>query len=222
MIEIEKPKLECVELAENYGKFVVEPLERGFGTTLGNSMRRVLLSDKTYPFLSENAAVRLADAQALAKRAGLDKKTLVSLGGQSYVLFPWLGTVSFRTLRRILKKYATELGISDIESQGCYYITFKAKKEAADNLHASIASILETIGEDAERLVGGGECPVFDKYDEYIPPHLLRIAYAKDRLLEKEIIERLDKGEEVYIESGAANDCITGYSVKKYKNQEKQ
>ena len=44
MLEIEKPKLECVELAENYGKFVVEPLERGFGTTLGKSMRRVLLS----------------------------------------------------------------------------------------------------------------------------------------------------------------------------------
>ena len=44
MIEIEKPKLECIELTEDYGKFVVEPLERGFGTTLGNSMRRVLLS----------------------------------------------------------------------------------------------------------------------------------------------------------------------------------
>jgi len=44
MIEIEKPKLECVESSNNYGKFVVEPLERGFGTTLGNSMRRVLLS----------------------------------------------------------------------------------------------------------------------------------------------------------------------------------
>lgn len=44
MLEIEKPKLECVEISENYGKFVVEPLERGFGMTLGNSMRRVLLS----------------------------------------------------------------------------------------------------------------------------------------------------------------------------------
>lgn len=44
MLEIEKPKLECVEKTDNYGKFVVEPLERGFGTTLGNSMRRVLLS----------------------------------------------------------------------------------------------------------------------------------------------------------------------------------
>ena len=46
MIEIEKPKIECVDLdPENgYGKFTVEPLERGYGTTLGNSLRRVLLS----------------------------------------------------------------------------------------------------------------------------------------------------------------------------------
>ncbi len=46
MIVIEKPRIECVEMSEDnrYGKFVVEPLERGFGTTLGNSLRRVLLS----------------------------------------------------------------------------------------------------------------------------------------------------------------------------------
>lgn len=46
MIEIEKPRIECVESPtdESYGKFVVEPLERGYGTTLGNSLRRILLS----------------------------------------------------------------------------------------------------------------------------------------------------------------------------------
>ncbi|NMB07877.1 MAG: DNA-directed RNA polymerase subunit alpha [Tissierellia bacterium] len=46
MIGFEKPRIEIVEISEDntYGKFVVEPLERGFGTTLGNSMRRVLLS----------------------------------------------------------------------------------------------------------------------------------------------------------------------------------
>ncbi len=46
MIEIEKPKVICAELNEEngYGKFIVEPLERGYGTTLGNSLRRVLLS----------------------------------------------------------------------------------------------------------------------------------------------------------------------------------
>lgn len=44
MIEIEKPRIECVTMTPTYGKFTVEPLERGYGITLGNSLRRVLLS----------------------------------------------------------------------------------------------------------------------------------------------------------------------------------
>ena len=46
MIEIEKPQIECVEKPGDatYGKYVVEPLERGYGTTLGNALRRILLS----------------------------------------------------------------------------------------------------------------------------------------------------------------------------------
>lgn len=46
MIEIEKPKIECIEMSDDFtfGKFVVEPLERGYGVTLGNSLRRILLS----------------------------------------------------------------------------------------------------------------------------------------------------------------------------------
>ena len=46
MVEIEKPRIECNDSQEDvsYGKYIVEPLERGYGTTLGNSLRRVLLS----------------------------------------------------------------------------------------------------------------------------------------------------------------------------------
>ena len=46
MVEIEKPRITCMESVEDtsYGKYVVEPLERGYGTTLGNSLRRILLS----------------------------------------------------------------------------------------------------------------------------------------------------------------------------------
>lgn len=44
MIEFEKPNIHKVEETDNYGKFVVEPLERGYGTTLGNSLRRVLIA----------------------------------------------------------------------------------------------------------------------------------------------------------------------------------
>ena len=46
MIEIKKPKIECIETPgdASHGKYVIEPLERGFGTTLGNALRRVMLS----------------------------------------------------------------------------------------------------------------------------------------------------------------------------------
>ena len=46
MIEIEKPRIECEEAPgdDSYGKYVVEPLERGYGITLGNALRRILLS----------------------------------------------------------------------------------------------------------------------------------------------------------------------------------
>ncbi len=46
MVEIERPRIECIETPgnESYGKYVVEPLERGYGTTLGNALRRILLS----------------------------------------------------------------------------------------------------------------------------------------------------------------------------------
>lgn len=46
MVEIEKPRIECIDSTDDvsYGKYVVEPLERGYGTTLGNSLRRILLS----------------------------------------------------------------------------------------------------------------------------------------------------------------------------------
>ncbi|MDD3224059.1 MAG: DNA-directed RNA polymerase subunit alpha [Clostridium sp.] len=55
MLEIEKPKIECVESTEDgsYGKFVIEPLERGYGITLGNSLRRILLS--SLPGVAANA-----------------------------------------------------------------------------------------------------------------------------------------------------------------------
>ena len=46
MVEIEKPRITCLDTPEDasYGKYVVEPLERGYGMTLGNSLRRILLS----------------------------------------------------------------------------------------------------------------------------------------------------------------------------------
>lgn len=161
-------------------------------TKLLVAMKDVLFNGKSYAFLGENAAARLENARRVAENAKMRDNMLVYLGGQSYCLFPWLGTRSFRTLRRFLNKFSSELGISDIQSESCHYIKFKAREDAAQSFFFGIRDIIERDGIKTEDLVGDGECPVFDKYDEYIPPELLREAYAKDRLFADEIIERFE------------------------------
>ena len=105
-------------------------------------------------------------------------------------MFPWLGTRAFRTVRRLLQRYSSELGISDIQSEGCSYITFKSKMKKADEIERAIIHIIERDGIDTSELVMESECPIYDKYDEYIPPELLRDAYALDRLCADEVIYR--------------------------------
>ncbi len=164
-------------------------------TKLLLAMRDVLFSDKQYAFLGENAVERLSNARRVARNAKMDKNCVVFLGGQSYVLFPWLGTRSFRTMRRIMQKYSSELGISDIQCEGCNYITFKSKPDVGVNLLAHINEIIKRDDLNTETLVFDGECPIFDKFDDYIPPELLRMAYAKDRLQKEEILSRFNETE---------------------------
>lgn len=160
-------------------------------TRLLVAMRNVLLGDKEYRFLGDNARERLATARRVAKNAGMDKSLVVFLGGQSYALFPWLGTRAFRTVKRFLKRNSSELGISDIQSEGCNYITFKAKDAGGGKkIACAISNIILRDGLSCEELVSSEECPMFDKYDEFIPPELLREAYALDRLCTEEVVNR--------------------------------
>ena len=158
-------------------------------TRLLLAMRDVLFNGKNYNFLGDNARDRLENARIVAKNARLDERYVAFLGGQSYVLFPWLGTRSFRTMRRFMQKYSSELGISDVQSEGCCYIKFKAKDDAGKNFIRNVRAIIARDGINTENLVFDGECPVLEKYDDYIPPELLRRAYAKDRLFSSEIID---------------------------------
>ena len=163
-------------------------------TKLLLKMREVLFNNKEYKFLGENARVRLEKARHVAKNAHLDENLVVFLGGQSYCLFPWLGTRSFRTMRRLLRRYASELGISDIQSEMCHYITFKESEGRGKDIVSRLVEIVDRDGLDTTELIADGEFPVFDKYDEYIPAELLRDAYAIDRLRADEIIELLGGG----------------------------
>ena len=70
------------------------------------------------------------------------------------------------------------------------YITFKGKDGKDADYERRICDIIERDGLSPDELVFDGECPVFDKYDEYVPPELLREAYALDRLCPEEVVNR--------------------------------
>ncbi|MBQ9468975.1 MAG: DEAD/DEAH box helicase [Clostridia bacterium] len=155
-------------------------------------MRQVLTEDTDYPYLKPQARERLAAARAIARNTGLATRPVLHLGGFSYCFFPWLGTRPFRTLRRLLARYAAPLGISNVEYEGCYQISFKMQGTGEDELVRKLLKLIERDGGiDRYELVSPSETPCADKYDELLPPSLLRKAYAVDRLDPDAVYERL-------------------------------
>ena len=164
-----------------YGEIHTKILER---------MKRVLEEDTVYPYLKDNARYRLEKARHTARNTGMLEHTTVHLGGFNYCMFPWLGTRSFRTLKRMLALIAPEFSISGIESGGSCYITFRMEKGNMRALEERLASAFAAL-KSTDMLVSQKELPVFEKYDEYVPAELLRSAFARDRLDLGEIKSRI-------------------------------
>lgn len=153
-------------------------------------MREVLREDKTYPYLSPEAAARLEQARHVARNTGLTERLFVHLGGFTWACFPWLGTRSFRTWRRFLAQFSDEFRISHIEYDGCCYITFRMERGDGDTLEKTMLGRLRRTGLNTADLVGPNECPTFEKYDGFVPATLLRRAFAEDKLRADEILGR--------------------------------
>jgi ATP-dependent Lhr-like helicase len=137
-----------------------------------------------------NALERLRTARRVARATEMERSMLIPLSGSSWVLFPWLGTRAFRTLKRYLALNAGRLGISGIQSEGCCYITFHSRGDLKHTFLARIEKWIREEGITPIELVGDGEMPVFDKYDAYLPGEILREAFASDRLLPTEVKQR--------------------------------
>lgn len=160
-------------------------------TRILERMRQVLCEDTEYPYLKEGALKRLRTARALARNTGLCRRSILPLGGCTWALFPWLGTRSFRTLRRYLIRNAGKYKLSGMEFDGCYYMTFKLENGDGMDMLRELAEKTAREGVDLDSLIGATEAPVFEKYDEYIPSALLRKAFREDKLRSDEMIRRL-------------------------------
>ncbi len=155
-----------------------------FGLTPGDintrvleKMRAVLAGSSVYPYLMKNAVSRLGQARRGALNSGLTEKPLIGLGGDLWVLFPWLGTYPFLALERFIKiKCGPLLGLAALESSRPYFIQLKMK--------AGPEEFFRVLSETAEQpvdpldLVYKNEVPTFEKYDEYLPDDLVKKGFA--------------------------------------------
>lgn len=160
-----------IEWPGDYGEVHTKILRR---------MRKVLQEDTVYPYLKQNARLRLEAARRVARNSRIDREMLISLGGTGKCLFAWLGTRSSATLVRLLKKNSAALGIRSVEHNGCYYITFKSDR-SCDELISDIRALASS-PIDLDALISPGEAPCSEKYDPCIPAELLRKAFALDHL----------------------------------------
>lgn len=176
-----KGKME-VSWPGDYGEIHTRILER---------MRQVLEEDTVYPYLKPNARHRLEVVRALVRNTGMLGRSLVHLGGYTWCLFPWLGTRSFRTLRKFIACNASRFKITNLEFEGCYYMMFRMENTSDYGLIKGLCDIMETEGIDKSKLISTNEAPVFEKYDDFIPSELLRRQYAADKLRCDEIAVRL-------------------------------
>lgn len=159
-------------------------------TRVLEKMKEVLSSDKEYAFLRPSAKNRLDEARHIERKSGLCTFPIVSLGGDSWCVFPWLGTYSFMTLERVLKiRLGAQAGIKSVESSKPYFIMFKCKK----TLNEIFFMLREALREDfpPEALIYPKEEPVFDKFDEFIPNNLICKHFANDVLNLDETRERV-------------------------------
>ena len=146
-------------------------------TKILERMLRVLQEDADYPYLKGNARIRLKQARETARAAGLTTSPFINLGGDTWGLFPWLGSYSFLALERFLKiKCGEDLQLKGLDSSRPYFLQFRMQGDVQyfrDVLAQHAAAPLDPL-----ELVYPGEVPVFEKYDEYVPEELIRKGFA--------------------------------------------
>ena len=146
-------------------------------TRILERMYRVLNEQKSYPYLMRHAVCRLQDARDSFRKSGMAERPLIHLGGNMWVLFPWLGSYAFLALERFLKiRCGKRLGLKGLSHSRPYYLQFTMK--------VSEEEFYQITAEEAEKdfdpleLVYPKEVPVFEKYDEYVPEELIRKGFA--------------------------------------------
>ena len=146
-------------------------------------MKRALEEHEAYPYLLGNARARLAQARHVTENAGVagpHARPLINLGGDTWVLFPWLGSYAFLALERLLKiKCKDALGIRGLDPSRPYFMQLRMREDVTEEEFFTVVADAAEQDFPAIDLVYPGEVPYFDKYDEYVPESLVRKGFAE-------------------------------------------
>lgn len=151
-------------------------------TKILQRMKQALCEDVEYPYLQNSAKKRLQEARKLAQSWGLHQSHIIQLEGNICCIFPWIGTVAYRTLERFLNFFVREsIDIRSIRVNSPYFLTIKLGKNSFKELQDAIINFCNQ-ALTVDDLVAPAEAPRLQKYDEFIPDNLLRKAFAGDYL----------------------------------------
>ena len=124
-----------------------------------------------------NARARLTLARRVAQNAGIAEKSLINLGGDTWALFPWLGSYAFMALERFLKlRCGKLLGLRSMKSCKPYYLQFCM--DADEKRFYEVLAQAAKIPFSPMELLYEGEVPYFEKYDLLLPKELIRKGFA--------------------------------------------
>ena len=160
-------------------------------------MKAVLLCQTQYPYLQKNAKVRLSESRFMCEYSGLAEFNVVSLGGKTVCILPWVGTVDFCTILYLLRKYMdARIDTRSVGGWTPYFITAKLTNGTVWDLLADFQALLrqplnileDITDDDLDELKSNYEYKP-PKYDAFIPKELQKKAIITDYI----DLERLAK-----------------------------
>lgn len=146
-------------------------------TILVRKIRNVLKTDKAYPYLSERCRERLTEIQYITRNSGILDNLVTPLSGKKFAVFPWVGTRQIMTLNYALRYRKIKSKLPWITCVYLEVIYDGTKDELEDIIKYILQSDLELYD-----LPLPDKIQIDGKYNEFIPPELLRKQFIEDYL----------------------------------------
>lgn len=163
-------------------------------------MRQVLLSENEYPYLRKNARLRLKEARFLCSHSGMADFNVISLGGKTVCIMPWVGSIDFHTILYLMRKYmGNRIDPRSVGGWAPYFITARMIHGTVWDLLADFKALLKNplnilediTEEDLDELKSNYEYRP-PKYDAYIPFELKKKAIVMDYIDLDRIAKRIE------------------------------